>query len=161
MEDEMATFALKYEYEESIANNQAIGLYITVWFHDTQMKYILDVDEFFKAMETPGISPLFTCSCGGFGCGGYFVKVIHDQTGVIFKNSYKPEGTLDDSNLIDRFEFAVPWGDIKRMSEKILEIIAEIISKWPGYLIFSGSYSDLDLTGWITDYQRIMGKLKV
>ncbi|MFE5318358.1 hypothetical protein ACFQ88_06590 [Paenibacillus sp. NPDC056579] len=35
-------------------------------------------EEFFKSLLNPGKYPLFTCTCGIFGCGGYYVQVIHD-----------------------------------------------------------------------------------
>lgn len=70
----------------------------------------------------------------------YFVEVIHEKAGVIFKNSYKPLDSLDENNILARFEFVASWGDILRMGERIVDIIEEIKAKWSGYLIFSGSY---------------------
>lgn len=156
----MEPFKLEFEYEESPASNNGIGFFITVWFNDVNMKDILDVDEFFKVIDTAGISPLFTCSCGGFGCGGYYVEAIHEKTGIVFKNSYKPLETVAESSIIERFEFTVSWEEIYRMGKQILDLLEEIIAKWPGYLIFSGSYSELDLAERIDCYRETWHRLK-
>ncbi|MFC3801923.1 hypothetical protein [Cohnella sp. GCM10012308] len=37
------------------------------------------ISEFFNSLATDGKFPMFTCSCGVFGCGGFYIDVHHKR----------------------------------------------------------------------------------
>lgn len=45
------------------------------------------VEQFFDSLLYPGEYPMFTCTCGIFGCGGYYVNVIRRDIVVYGENS--------------------------------------------------------------------------
>lgn len=157
----MEPIKLEFEFEESPASDTAIALYISVCFHGVTMKHILDVEEFFNSLEQPGFNPLFTCSCGNFGCGGYYIEVIHKNTGLILKNSYNPLEAPGQSSMIERFEFMFSWQDVIFMGKQIQGILLEISQKWPGYSIYSGTYCCLNLAERLPVYEEVLARLEM
>lgn len=43
------------------------------------------VIEFFNSLSQQGQLPMYTCSCGIFGCGGFYVHVSYKDQGVIWE----------------------------------------------------------------------------
>lgn len=76
------------------------------------------VEEFFKSILSPGIYPLFTCSCGVFGCGGYYVEVIHEAERIIWLTEQSPfsDQTIESSN-----KFIFSWAQIIEFSRELLQ----------------------------------------
>jgi len=75
----MDELQLALTHEDSPAANDAIGVYATLTLNYAPLTYVLDIDQFFEAIAltswSPVRLPLFTCICGVFGCGGYYVDV--------------------------------------------------------------------------------------
>ncbi|MOA09204.1 hypothetical protein D3C78_1290180 [compost metagenome] len=76
------------------------------------------VEEFFKSILNPGIYPLFTCTCGIFGCGGYYVEVIHEFESVIWLTEQSP---FDDRTVKSSNKFIFSWEQILNFSEELLQ----------------------------------------
>ncbi len=153
-------FKLEFDYNESPASNNAISVFISVEFDQIKMKDILDIDEFFHSIETKGIIPLFTCDCGVFGCGGYYVEVISEDEGLIFKNSYKPFEKPESNAILENFEFHVSWEDVIFLGNQIIDVLEEIKGKWPEHIIFSGTLGVVNLSERSNVYKNILIGLK-
>lgn len=54
-----------------------ISLYINGNKLDEDEVFVEDV--FFNSLLYSGKYPMFTCTCGIFGCGGYYVDVVHNN----------------------------------------------------------------------------------
>lgn len=80
---------LSFHHEESVAANNLISLFVEVELGNNKLDDILDIEGLFSSINYQGFQPLFTCSCGHFGCGGYHVKVSHSPNGIQLKNKYK------------------------------------------------------------------------
>ncbi|MEK3786894.1 hypothetical protein [Paenibacillus sp. FSL K6-1230] len=76
------------------------------------------VEEFFKSLLNPGIYPLFTCTCGIFGCGGYYVEVIHEADRIIWLTEQSPfnDQTIESSN-----KFIFLWAQIFEFSRELIQ----------------------------------------
>jgi hypothetical protein len=60
------------------------------------------VTEFFDSLTHQGKFPMFTCSCGIFGCGGFYVDVKYKKKTVIWgieQSSYK-EHIFTEENIV-------------------------------------------------------------
>ena len=64
--------------EETDYGEPALGLYASAVVNGQELPEVLDIDVFFEALTGSGPLPLFTCTCGVFGCGGYYVGVARD-----------------------------------------------------------------------------------
>lgn len=47
-------------------------------------------DVYFNSLLDPGRYPMFTCTCGIFGCGGYNVDVVHNKDTLNWKTEQSP-----------------------------------------------------------------------
>ncbi|WP_338543337.1 hypothetical protein [Paenibacillus tundrae] len=76
------------------------------------------VEEFFKSLLNPGTYPLFTCSCGVFGCGGYYVEVVHETERIIWLTEQSPfnDQTIESSN-----KFVFSWVQIIKFSKGLIQ----------------------------------------
>ncbi|MDR6777014.1 MULTISPECIES: hypothetical protein [Paenibacillus] len=77
-------------------------------------------DEFLKSLICPGKYPMFTCTCGIFGCGGYYVEVSHEDDRLFWLTEQSPfkEQFVKTSN-----KFAFSW-------DQIIDFLEELIHKF-------------------------------
>jgi len=155
----MCSLKLNFSYEESVGDSTLISFYIKVNFKDKDMQKIVDVDGLFSVINKQGFLPLFTCDCGNFSCGGYYIKVIHLEDGILFDNSYKPVNEPDETQLIETFEYKLSWIDLYNIASAVYAQINLINNKYPGFNICSGAYSDIVLKN-IDEYQRLLKEFK-
>lgn len=78
----------------------------------------LDEEVFFKSLLTPGRYPMFTCTCGIFGCGGYYVEVIHEDKFVIWLTEQTP---FEDRSVKSLNTFIFSWDHIINFSEEFVQ----------------------------------------
>jgi hypothetical protein len=69
------------------------------------------VDEFFNSLTQLGKFPMYTCSCGIFGCGGFYVDVLYNKETVIWNT---------EQSSIKKFIFS---------KENVLHFAEELIDK--------------------------------
>lgn len=110
---------------------------------------VFEVDEFFKSILNPGIYPLFTCTCGIFDCGGYYVEVIHEIEGVIWLTEQSP---FNDRTIKSSNKFTFSWDQILHFSEELIQKFENLKS--------IRNANDLDFNVDIERYQGIITKVK-
>lgn len=107
------------------------------------------VEEFFKSLLNPGVYPLFTCTCGIFGCGGYYVEVIHEAERVIWLTEQSP---FDDRTIESSNKFIFSW-------DQIIEFSRDLIQKFED-LENIMSANDLEFNFDIEKYHRIITRIR-
>lgn len=147
---------LTIRYEESPASNNGIGIWVQVAAGEYVFPDILDIDAFFCAIETGerGLVPLFTCSCGSFGCGGYYIASEPHADGWVWANHYHP---LEET-LIRETRHLVAWADVRRAVGELVATLDEIQHAHPQAELFSGTYG-LDLSTRIAGYEEIANRI--
>jgi hypothetical protein len=72
---------------EGVGDNEpTLGLYGAAVVNGQELPDVHDIDVFFEALTNSGPLPLFTCTCGVFGCGGYYIGVAHGADAWIWRN---------------------------------------------------------------------------
>ena len=144
---------LAINYEESPASNNGIGVWVQVAVSNMEFPDILDIDEFFQALKNSDhqVSPLFTCVCGSFGCGGYYLESEPQDKVWVWRNHYDPL----EQQLIRKFQHAFSWEDIQRVARELVGVLEELQHMHPGAEIFSGTYG-LDLAPRIAQYRELV-----
>jgi hypothetical protein len=155
----MDNWRLHFEHEESVAANDLISLGITVEFEGQKMKDILDIDGLFMMIESEGFIPLFTCSCGSFGCGGYYINVSHNIDGLILNNKYKPVNNPTENDLFEIFQNDLSWEDLYFIASEVYEYISDLVEKHPGYGVCSGTYGE-NLISKLIQYEELLDILR-
>lgn len=82
-------------------------------------------DVFFESLCYPGHYPMFTCTCGIFGCGGYYVDVVHDNEAMIWTTQQSP---YEDKTIKSTNRFVFSWSNIIDFSEKLIQRLEELQS---------------------------------
>lgn len=59
--------------------NESIILYANGSRLNEDDDEVFVVAEFFKSLAHPGKRPMYTCSCGIFGCGGFYIDVKYTK----------------------------------------------------------------------------------
>ncbi|SEU19702.1 hypothetical protein [Paenibacillus sp. NFR01] len=80
-------------------------------------------EEFFDSLRAPGKYPMFTCTCGIFGCGGYEVEVIHEDKHVVWITEQSP---FADPSVISTNTFIFSWEQIIAFSEELVRKFEEL-----------------------------------
>ncbi|MBP2654661.1 MAG: hypothetical protein H6Q73_2230 [Firmicutes bacterium] len=132
-------------HEESPAGG--ISVFVDVYFGERKMQDILDVAVFFQAIVKSGRYPLFTCGCGCFGCGGYYVDVECTDKDWILRNKYHPL----EKSLLENFEYHVSWEQVHNVAAQIKGYIMQLIQKNPGTMLMSGTIGEVDLSNFFTE----------
>lgn len=66
--------------------------------------------------------PLFTCDCGTFGCGGYYVDVTLLPDALVWENAYSPfAGSAHTPRVYSRREF--PWPNVREVAGELIAAI--------------------------------------
>jgi hypothetical protein len=112
-----------------------IEVYVRLKVNGSRLPYILDVNTFLSAIEASGKQPIFTCECGHFGCGGYFIDVEVTEDAWILKNRYDP---LDENVLLEAVEYRIPWHQVKQLVVQICEQLQTIKAQAPDFPLHWG-----------------------
>ncbi|WP_055106876.1 hypothetical protein [Paenibacillus ihumii] len=104
-------------------------------------------EEFFKSLLHPGKYPMFTCTCGIFGCGGYYVEVIHEDKSVIWITEQSP---FEDRSIKSSNKFIFSWDQMIRFSEELVQKFENLNSLM--------NTNDLDFSFDVERYNRIINK---
>lgn len=96
-------------------------LSVHVVLNGDTMPGILDIGAFFSIQPEGGCLPLFTCSCGDFGCGGHFVDVLCTSAGLLLRNLYRPDRSLQKA-----CRYHLDWQQVKNTAQEILTILEQI-----------------------------------
>jgi hypothetical protein len=155
----MFNWKVHFDHEESPGDSKLMSIFIEVEFDDVQMKDILDIDGLFTSIVEDGFQPLFTCACGSFSCGGYYVKIVRELDGIRMINSYKPKDIPSESDLMDTFDFKMSWEDLYILSSSVYENILEVKENNPEYDFCSGSYG-IRLKDNLDKYESILKCLR-
>lgn len=155
----MLNWSINFEHGESPAASDLISIFIIVEFENIEMKDIINIDGLFNIVDNAGYQPLFTCNCGDFGCGGYYVKVLHKDDGVRIINSYDPRVNPSEESLRDNFEFEISWEDLYIISSSVYDYLIEIKEKYPHCDLCSGTFSER-LVGSLDKYKNILELLR-
>jgi hypothetical protein len=91
------------------------------------------------AIRKSGRYQLFTCTCGIFGCGGYWVDVECTKEAWIWKNGFYPadEDEPEEQWLMYEFDYRIPWSQVRVAMGQIREAILESRKLQPNYWIVS------------------------
>lgn len=98
------------------ANVDDDAIFIRVTINDNDLPGILNVEAFFAIKQENELVPLFTCGCGDFGCGGYYVNVSCTEIALILRNSYH----RFNQSLQSEFEYHLDWQQVRNIAEEIL-----------------------------------------
>ncbi len=116
---------IKITIEQELVDDGA--LFIQVSINDNNLPGILDVERFFAIKQQDGLVPLFTCGCGDFGCGGYYVNVSCADTALILHNGYH----RFNRSLEFEFEYHLDWQQVRDTAEEILSYLQKIQERNP------------------------------
>jgi hypothetical protein len=125
------------------------ALFVMVRINGNALRGILNVDEFFSIKEREGLVPLFTCGCGDFGCGGYFVDVTCSDTALILRNAYHRFTRA----LQAEFEYHLGWRHVREIAEEILAYLQDIQEHDANATVTSG-YVGVNLIERLPEYQN-------
>ena len=125
------------------------AVFIQVNINGNDLPKILNVEEFFTLKERKGLVPLFTCGCGDFGCGGYYVDVTCTDSALILRNSYH----RFNRSLQSTFEYHLDWQQVKGIAEEIIACLQKIQELDPQAYVTSG-YVGGNLIERLPDYRR-------
>lgn len=155
----MFHWELVFNHEESVASDNLISLFIVVEWEKRKMKYPLDINGLFSAAQYEGYQPIFTCSCGTFGCGGYYMSVSHLEKGITFRNLYKPVDAPTEADLIEALEYELSWEDLYFMISEVYEKLAWLTEQYPDYDVCSGTFGP-GVLGNMGRYELIMKEVQ-
>ncbi|HCI81357.1 MAG TPA: hypothetical protein DHW02_16890 [Ktedonobacter sp.] len=132
---------------ESPVDSSAISIQVNI--NGENLPEILNVEEFFALKEHDGLVPLFTCVCGDFGCGGYYVDVACTDTDLILRNSYH----RFNRSLQSTFEYHLDWQQVKGVAEEIIAYLQKIQELNPQAFVTNG-YVGGNLLARLPDYRK-------
>ena len=130
-------------------NSASNGVFFTVnaSINGEALSEWLDVDEFFQSLNllddlvaalyrsrtktrraalaplTKQI-PIFNCSCGCFGCGGYSVDVTPTPEALLWESEFAHASQCAQAA---RREFSLPWSNIRDVAGELLAAIYNVI----------------------------------
>ncbi|AHM67180.1 hypothetical protein LK13_04915 [Paenibacillus polymyxa] len=106
-------------------------------------------DEFLKSLICPGKYPMFTCTCGIFGCGGYYVEVSHEDDRLFWVTEQSPfqEQFVKTSN-----KFAFTW-------IQIIDFLEGLIHKFDGLKSIMNTHG-LNFQYDVEKYRRVIKEIK-
>ena len=133
-------------------DSTAIAIIVTINAHE--LPDILDIDEFFKAIQESGRFPLFTCGCGHFECSGYYVDLVCTATAWVLRNRYHPH----NEQLMEEFEYHIPWQQVRTAAQEIVNYLQALHVQYPHHEITAGVVG-LNLASHIADYGEILSSL--
>ena len=132
--------------QEEVDNNV---LFFQVRINGNDLPGILDVNAFFNLRESNGLSPLFVCGCGDFGCGGYYVGVSCTNTALILQNSYH----RFNRSLQTAFEYHLAWSQVRNIAQEIFVYLQKIQERNPQANVTIGYCGD-NLLDHLPEYSK-------
>lgn len=118
----------------------------------------LDVDEFFSSLHQSGRLPIFNCSCGCLGCGGYYMDVHAEARSVTWANRYKTDGKREAP--FDDCFYRFAREDIRNAAGELLATLYTITGQNPGAEVRSGT-TGVDLAERLPYYQQQYDSLQL
>lgn len=125
------------------------AIFIQVNINGKDLPKILNIEKFFALKERDGLVPLFTCGCGDFGCGGYYVDVSRTDTALILRNSYH----RFNRSLQSAFEYHLDWKEVKGIAEEIIAYLQKLQELNPQIFV-TNAYVGSNLTERLPDYRK-------
>lgn len=116
----------------------------------------LDVDEFFRALTRQGQLPVFNCSCGVLGCGGYYIDVERTSASWVWRNRYRSDDPRARPHAEYRFEFT--WENVREAAGELLATLYTIMAQRPGESVHS-STTGPDLAERLPHYVEVYNQL--
>ncbi|WP_340007223.1 hypothetical protein MHH52_05815 [Paenibacillus sp. FSL K6-0276] len=125
-----------------------ISLHINGYKLDKYEVFVEDV--FFESLLNPGEYPMFICTCGIFGCGGYYVDVVHDDETMIWTTQQSP---FEDIAIKSTNRFVFSWSNIIDFTEELIQGLEELKS-----LMIS---NELEFRFDLEKYKDILQEMKI
>ncbi|MHB8597250.1 MAG: hypothetical protein ACYDER_10605 [Ktedonobacteraceae bacterium] len=138
---------IKIVIEQEQVDNGA--LFIQGRINDTDLPGIFNVEAFFAIKESKGLVPLFTCGCGIFGCGGYFVNISCTDTALILQNSYH----RFNRSLQAEFEYHLDWQQVSNIAQEIFSYLQKLYERNPQAYVTTG-YGGENLLNHLPDFRK-------
>ncbi|WP_430883362.1 hypothetical protein [Fusibacter sp. JL216-2] len=124
----MTEFRVEIEVEESPVSNTGSAIFVTLVADGKKMEDILDIHEFYRSLSNEGVFEYFTCTCGIFGCGGFYSKVKHTESAYVLENLYAPENDFVEDEMLESFTYEVSWSNILEVAEEVYKSIEAYFS---------------------------------
>ncbi|RRJ63682.1 hypothetical protein EHV15_12635 [Paenibacillus oralis] len=98
-----------------------VDLYVNGHKFDEDEVFVEKV--FFQSLLSPGKYPMFTCTCGIFGCGGYYVDVFYEGDSVIWLTEQSP---FMDKSIPAANRFVFSRNNMIEFSKQLVEKLEEV-----------------------------------
>ncbi|HEY6285487.1 MAG TPA: hypothetical protein VIX20_07485 [Ktedonobacteraceae bacterium] len=125
------------------------AMFVVVQINGNDMPGILNVEAFFAIKQENELVPLFTCGCGDFGCGGYYVNISCNETGLILRNCHHRY----IYSLPSEFEYQLEWQQVRSIAEEIITYLEKIQKRNPKAYVTTG-YGGENLIDYLTDFRQ-------
>jgi hypothetical protein len=125
------------------------AMFVDVHINGNDMPGILNIEAFFAIKQENALVPLFTCGCGIFDCGGYYVNVSCTDTAFILRNGYH----RFHQSLESEFEYQLDWQQVRSITGEILTYLEKIHERNPRAFITTGYFRD-NLISHLSDFRR-------
>ncbi|GGF69417.1 hypothetical protein GCM10010912_13160 [Paenibacillus albidus] len=125
-----------------------ISLYINGYELDKDEVFVEDV--FLKSLLYSGKYPMFTCTCGIFGCGGYYVDVLLNNETVIWTTH---QSLFEDKAIKSSNKFVFSWSNIIEFSEELMQRLEELKSTMISH--------ELEFRYNLEKYKDVMHEIKI
>ncbi|WP_219836078.1 hypothetical protein [Paenibacillus sp. R14(2021)] len=100
-----------------------IDFEILVFINQHELDDVFVLEDYFKSLNHEGKYPMFTCSCGIFGCGGFYVHVTHSKDYITWRTDHSP---FKDIEIRSANLFKFTWKEMIRFSEELINQLNEI-----------------------------------
>ncbi len=138
---------IKITIEQEFVDDGA--MFVSVYINGQTMPKMLNLDAFFAVKEQQGQVPLFTCGCGDFGCGGYYVDVVCTNEALTLHNSYH----RFNHTLQAEFEYLLEWQQVRGVAEEIVTCLQKVQERNPQAFVTLGHCGE-NLLDRINEYRR-------
>jgi hypothetical protein len=123
--------------------------FIHVYINGNALPGILNIEAFFAIKQAEELVPLFTCGCGIFECGGYYVDVSPTDTALILHNGYH----RFNRSVQSPFEYFLDWQQVRDIAQEIITYLEKIHERNPRAHITTG-YAGGNLLDHLPDYRK-------
>lgn len=125
------------------------AIFVRFQINGDDLPGILNIEAFFAINQENEFVPLFTCGCGDFGCGGYYVSISYTDTALILQNSYH----RFNHYLESEFEYQLDWQQVRNIAEEIITYLEKIQARNSKTIVTSG-YGPINLIEYIPDFRQ-------
>lgn len=134
-------------------NEPTLGLYAAAVVDGLELPEVLDSDVFSEALTGTGVLPLFTCTCGVFGCGGYYSGVAHTADAWIWRNRYPPDAAPNPAHVMEVGELGFAWPQVRAVATDLLATLHRLQRDKPGVRLTAAS-TGIDLRDRLAYYEE-------